>query len=289
MPNSQEDKEEKVSSRIFFWEFVLFSSTIFLGIVTAFRMSSVFRIQKINVSPIEPWQFILYFIIATLVVLFLAFFIKSSSVKGKIFKILFVFSVFWGGLLVLDIWLGDILALFLIIVLIYFWLKRPNVLVHNLCMVFAIAGVGAIAGLRIQPEIMVILLVIFSIYDLIAVYKTKHMQKMAKEMIKHGAVLALIIPPKREDFSGKIKEVKAGGKFLVLGGGDIAFPLLLSVSLVPQGIIYALIVAIFSLVGLFVSFIIFIKQKERKPIPALPPIALFSILGFLFTKITIFW
>jgi len=289
MPESQEDKEKKVNPRIFFWEFILFSSTLLLGIATAFRMSSIFRIQNISVSPIEPWKFILYFIIATLIVLFLAFVIKSSPAKGKIFKILFVFSVFWGGLLVLDIWLGDILGLFLIIVLIYFWFKKSNVLVHNLCMVFAIAGVGAIVGLRMQPEIMVILLGIFSIYDFIAVYKTKHMQKMAKEMIKHGAVLALIVPQEREGFSGKIKEVKAGGKFLVLGGGDIAFPLLLSVSLLRQGIIYALIVAVFSLIGLFLSFIIFIKQKERRPIPALPPIALFSILGFLFTKITIFW
>ena len=55
--------------------------------------------------------------------------------------------------------------------------------------------------------------------------------------------------------------------------------------LIPEGILNSLIVAMFSLIGLLVSFLIFISQKMRKPIPALPPIALFSIIGFLVTLI----
>jgi len=72
---------------------------------------------------------------------------------------------------------------------------------------------------------------------------------------------------------------------LVLGGGDIIFPLILCSSLIPQGIANSLIVGLFALVGLFVSFLFFIGQKTRKPIPALPPIALFSIIGYLITKV----
>ena len=169
--------------------------------------------------------------------------------------------------------------IFLIIV----WLKKGSVLVHNLCIIFGIAGVGASLGLRLDPLMVAVLLIAFSVYDYIAVYKTKHMVKMAKEMIEHQAILAIIIPQKLADFKGKLEGVKAGGKFMVLGGGDIAFPLLLCASLVRQGIIPSLVVAVFSIFGLFLSFLIFTKQKTRKPIPALPPIALFSILGFLIT------
>jgi len=37
--------------------------------------------------------------------------------------------------------------------------------------------------------------------------------------------------------------------------------------------------------GLFAGFLFFISQKEKKAIPALPPIALFSIIGYFITKL----
>lgn len=106
---------------------------------------------------------------------------------------------------------------------------------------------------------------------------------MAKEMIEAKAILGIILPPKIAEFQAPLKDVKMGGKFVILGGGDIVFPLLLVTSLVPYGILKSLIVAIFALFGLFISFWIFISQKTRQPIPALPPIALFSIIGYLIT------
>ena len=108
---------------------------------------------------------------------------------------------------------------------------------------------------------------------------------MAKEMIGAGAVIALICPQKISDFRSSLREVKPGGRFLILGGGDIAFPLILSVALIPEGILYSFIVAVFALIGLSFSFFILVAQKVRNPIPALPPIALFSIIGFLVTRL----
>ena len=63
------------------------------------------------------------------------------------------------------------------------------------------------------------------------------------------------------------------------------FPLILTASLIPEGILNSSIVALFALNGLFLSFWIFTSQKIRQPIPALPPIALFSIIGFLITRL----
>ena len=288
-------KKEKIRFLVFFWEFVLFSLTLFLGIITAKRISHILEVQKVSLSPISPIQFIFYFIVGTLLILFLIFFVKSKPKKGKIFKLLFVFSVFWGGLVVLNLWFneifpqtGGLLAFAIILFLIFLWFKKSNVFIHNLCIILAISGAGAVIGLRLNPETMVLLLIIFSVYDFLAVYKTRHMVKMAKEMIGYGSALALIIPQNFQGFRKKIEEISPGGKFLVLGGGDIAFPLLFSVSFVPQSLTYALVVAFFSLIGLFVTFLIFIKQRKKRPIPALPPIALFSIIGFLFTKTLIF-
>lgn len=271
--------------RIFAIEAFLFSLTLGLGIVTAFKINKILEIQKIALPQISPGKFVFYFLIATAFVLLLSYLIKFKRGKGIILKILFVFAVSFGGLLSLEVWLSEPISLIVIVFLILWWWKFPSVFNHNILIILGIAGVGSILGLRLTPEIIIGLLIIFSIYDFIAVYKTKHMVKMAKEMIESKAVLALIIPSSFRDFRGSLGEVRPGGKFLILGGGDIVFPLLFCASLVPQGILSPLIVAIFSLIGLFVGFWFFISQKTRQPIPALPPIALFSIFGYLITKI----
>lgn len=293
MSENEENKKKKLPIGTFLWEVILFSLTLFLGIATAIKLNRMYRtleVQEDIVSPISFWQFLLCFIVGTLLILAIPRFIKSKDKKSKIFKFIFLFAIFWGGFITLDVWiaeqlflLGDVIALFLIIYFIFLWVKSSSVLIHNICIIIGIAGTGAMLGLRMRPETMVLLLIFFSIYDFIAVYKTKHMVKMAKEMIEHRAILALIIPGKTSDFRGKLKQVKAGGKFMVLGGGDIAFPLLFCVSLVPKSVSSSLIVAGFSLVGLFFSYFVFTRQKVKKPIPALPPIAIFSIIGFLVT------
>lgn len=288
MPENKNTQNKKLPLKFFIWEVFLFSLTLFLGIASAIKMNKILEIQQIYVSSINIWQFLLYFIIGTLFILIISFFIKSKPRKGKIFKVLFIFVIFWGGIIILDLWIGNILSgigsiisLVFMVFLIFLWLKKSSILIHNLCMILGICGAGITLGLKLEPKIMIILLIIFSVYDYIAVYKTKHMIKMAKEMIEHQAILALIIPQKISDFKENLKEVKAGGNFLVLGGGDIVFPLLFCSSFVRQDILSSLIMGIFSVIGLIFSFLIFAFQKTRKPIPALPPIALFLILGYL--------
>ena len=127
------------------------------------------------------------------------------------------------------------------------------------------------------------LLIAISVYDVIAVWHSKHMIKMAKSMLESGVVMGLLLPKKLSDFQEDPRKVKPGGRFVILGGGDVIFPLIFSVSLLPQGIAGALIVAFFSLLGLTASFAFFVLPKKRKPIPALPAIAFFSIIGYIIT------
>jgi len=293
--------------KIFFWESFIFSLTMALGIFTGLRLGGFLVVEEIfppiTISPPSPalpnislssptasptpffslGEFIIYFLFTLLFVFFVIFILKSKKIKRIIFKTLFIITTGLGGVLTLGVWHMGFITLIVIGFLLFAWLQTGSILIHNLLLILGIVGLGSSLGLRIEPWTGVIILIIFSIYDYIAVYKTKHMIKMAKEMVEQGAVLAIIIPQKTSDFKANLKEVKPGGKFLILGGGDIAFPLLFAVSLIPLGIINSIIVAVFALIGLFVSFLIFINQKVRKPIPALPPIALFSIIGFLIT------
>lgn len=272
--------------RIFFWEAFLFSSVLLLGIFTAFKMSSLIKGQETFVQQPSPLWFILYFFLATLFIFILSLLRKFRRAKGLIFKFLIVFTSFFGGLILLSsLGVPDIFALAIMTILILAWLKISSVLIHDLVIILGLAGAGGVLGLNFKPQTVVMFLAIFSIYDFIAVYITKHMVKMAKDMIEAGTVLGLVIPQQPSDFKTDLKEVSPGGRFLILGGGDVVFPLILCSSLISQGIIQSLIVALFSLIGLFASFCLFVSQKNRRPIPALPPIALFAIIGFLVTRI----
>ncbi len=269
----------------FFIEAFLFSLTLIAGVFSAKRIQKFSSSQEIEIPPVSLLYFILSFAIATLFIFLLVKFLKRKLLKGKIYKTLFLFTVFLSGLTFFEIWFGEPLALFLISLLIFWWVKKPNVLNQDLLMVFGIAGISSILGLGLKPEPIVFILILFSIYDFVAVYKTKHMVEMAKEMIEQKTIFGFVIPQDIFSFRESLLNVQPGGKFLVLGGGDVALPLLFSVSLLPSGFLNSIIVAAFSLLGLFISFYIFTHQKVRRPIPALPPIAFFSIIGFLLIRI----
>lgn len=263
----------------------MFSLALGLGILAALKFKEVSEIQAIEIPRTSWWQFIFNFALATVSLLLIIRFLKFKKGKEIVFKFLFLSATFFGGWFVLSLWLSDLLALGLIMFLIFWWIKKPLVLAHNILVILGIAGVGSIIGLSLESWMVIALLVVFSIYDFIAVYKTKHMVEMAKEMVESRAILGLIVPQTISGFKEELKEVKPGGEFLILGGGDIAFPLIFSASLVSSGIFSSLIVALFSLLGLFVGFCFFLKQKVRQPIPALPPIALFSIIGFFISRL----
>jgi len=267
------------------WEAVLFSFALILGISAGFRIVQLLKPEGLSLSPVSFWQFILYFLIGTGLILIITVFLKLKKGRGIIFKSFFLLVTAWGGIIFLSLWLPGIVSLILIASLIFWWSKKPSVLSHNIAIILGMAGIGSVLGLRFEPLIVVALLIIFSIYDWVAVYKTKHMVKIAQSMIESRAILGLIIPKKPSDFWASLKKVKPGKGFMILGGGDVVFPLILCVSLIPEGVCKSLIVFVFSLLGLLFGFWLFSKQRTRKPIPALPPIALFSIIGYLITRI----
>ncbi len=289
MPDSTSDNFSDsfpvLTWKVFIIESFLFLLALGLGIINSLKITRILKIEKIEVVEFPFIQFVVYFLLATLFIFLLTRLIRFRKQKTTVFKLLFISTVFMGGILMLSVWISDLYALILMGFLIFWWIKWPSIFIQDLLMILAVAGAGSVLGLSFAPEVVAGLLVVFSIYDIIAVYKTKHMVEIAKEMIESRAVLGLVVPPDIASFSSSLKEITPGGRFMILGAGDVVFPLLFCASLVPYGILKSLIVALFSLIGLFASFLFFVSQKQRKAIPALPPIALFSIIGYLITKL----
>lgn len=264
------------------WETLVFSLTLGLGIMNGYRLSQVVDLQTVKTMGAGQnlLHLAIYFIVGTAILVTFSSFSRFEKVRGPVFKVLFFLAVGTGALLLLEGWLPSGWALLVTIILIGSWWKLHSVLIHDLLVMAGIAGAGSLLGLGFTPELVVLLLVIFSIYDFIAVYKTKHMVKMAKAMVEAGSIVGLIIPSRIKDFTEDVNQVQPGGKFLVLGGGDIVFPLILCVSFIPD-LRSALVVALFSTLGLGLSFWVFASQKIKKPIPALPPVSAGAIMGYL--------
>jgi len=270
--------------RLVSWETLFVSLVFVLGIFAGIKVLKILKQQNIVIPTISIWQFIFYFVLVSLFILFVSFLPKIKKIKKTIYQLLFIFGAIYGGLITLSAFLPEIASLLIIFSLSVWWFKNPNVLSHNLLMILGLSGIGAILGLSFSPKVVIILLVILSVYDVVSVYKTKHMVRMAKSMIGSGVIAALIIPQRFSDFTMSLSRIKPGEQIFFLGGGDVIFPLVLAVSVLSQGFLKTIIISLFALIGFFVSSFLFALQKQRKPMPALPPIALFSIIGYLIIK-----
>ena len=268
-----------LSFSYFYIESLLFFITILIGILGAVRIKNTLGLSLQQIPQVSFWKFIVYFTV-TLILIFLVFYFLKGKTKTAILQALFVFSVFLGGIILINIWIPFIASFILMAALVVWWVKQPSVINQNINVVLGISGAGIILGLEVTPLTVVALLVVFSIYDYIAVYKTKHMVKMAEEMVNAHAVLGIIVPPNLKGFQTGLQKVKPRGVNLILGAGDIIFPLMFAVSLVKTSILQALIVAVFSLFGLLALFLIFRTRKVRQAMPALPFISAFAILGY---------
>ncbi|MGD0976945.1 MAG: presenilin family intramembrane aspartyl protease, partial [Minisyncoccia bacterium] len=99
------------------------------------------------------------------------------------------------------------------------------------------------------------------------------------------AIFGFIIPSSVKDFGNRMQTVQPGEQFMVLGSGDVIFPLIMTVSLVRTSLTQALIVFVFSLLGILATHLIFVNQKIRRPMAALPPIATLTIIGYLVSRL----
>ena len=230
-------------------------------------------------AQIDIFQFLVSFLLATLLMLFFL-----NVFKGKLlFEVLFSGAVIFGSQGPLGIIFNKFDAFLLSFAIVIFRFSYSRIWTQNLAIIIAISGIAASLGLSAKPLMALLILVLLSIYDIIAVYKTRHMVKLFKGMAKRGAVLALVVPKSFFLWFGRFEDINEKNKdeFVFLGTGDLVLPLFFAVSAFSLGVQFSLGIILGAAMGLTVDHIIFMNQKTRKPIPALPAITLFSILGYV--------
>jgi presenilin-like A22 family membrane protease len=190
-------------------------------------------------------------------------------------------TVAWAALM--WTWLAALLALVFGIWKVW----RPNVLVHTFTELFIYGGLAAIFVPLLNIISVSVLMVLIAIYDAYAVWKSKHMVTLAKSQADANAFAGFMIPYKmgplrkvKEKSGKKVKKVMV--RTAILGGGDVAFPLLFAGVMLKQlGVWQAFVIPFFAALGLG---ILLYYSEEKKFYPAMP-----FISGGCFVGLGVIW
>ncbi len=250
----------------------------------------------------QTWQSLLYIIIGvsigTAVILLLAKYKKRRVWKGW-----FLLAVWLTVSIALGVLMATWLALVTAAAIALWKVYKPDPVIHNLSEILMYSGLAVLLVPLFDPLWASILLLIIAVYDVIAVWKSKHMVEMSKFMMKSKIFAGLMVPKEGEMGRLKTKAMnsshkKSGGEggeksgrskkssFAVLGGGDIAFPLLFT-GVVMQSLIqsgFSKINAFYlSLPVIFFTtaslLLLFYYTRKKEFYPAIPPLTAGCFVG----------
>jgi len=169
---------------------------------------------------------------------------------------------------------------------------RRNFLVHNFTELLVYPGIAAVFVPLLNIYTVIGLLVLISIYDMWAVWKSGIMQKMAKYQIDKlkifsGFFVPYISKQTRRKIKGwkktlkktELKKKKIKINIAILGGGDVIFPIITAgVMLKTLGLVPAIFVILGATLGL--AYLFFFSEK-KKFYPAMPFITGGILVGIL--------
>ena len=249
-------------------------------VIAVYLLPLDLQMALVDKNPNSIWNAVFivgYIIFFTIVILVLKKFFKSGN-----FLFLFeIMALFSGISLVFSLILSSVFSYIVTtyLLILKYSFKKETIYTkwyNNLLLGIAISGAETVIGLSLGIIPVIVLLVLLSIYDLVAVFYTKHMVTLANMIIKKKVSLIFVIPSKKREYK--------------LGGGDIVIPAVISVCLFSlllktSTFLFSLMAVFFvwlaSIVGLVITFYILEKYKKIKALPALPIQVLLMILVVL--------
>jgi presenilin-like A22 family membrane protease len=264
-----------------------------LTLFVASREKLFLEAEQVVSPDVSLGPVIAYFFGVVVVIGLILFLIPLSKLRW-VFRILIALMFAWGVMIVLALLLPLPAAYAGAFIAALAWLFWDGIWLHDLLLLITLAGVGSVFGFLFSPLTFMIFMLIVAVYDVVAV-RFGFMVWMADRLAGVAGLPAFVFPRKINDWRLRLKDVRindlkkeapAQREYTILGGGDIGFPLMLAVAVFfKTGLAGAVLVGAFALVGLLSAFLIQIRWLKGKPMPALPPIALFSLIGFLLASL----
>ena len=211
---------------------------------------------------------------------------------GRFWKYWFFFAIWMTLAITFNIYIQQAtIALLVALILAFIKAFRPNIFFHNFTEIFIYSGITIIILPYLNIISAVILLLLISAYDMFAVWKSKHMIKLAKFQTKSKLFAGLIINyglPEAKQKPLKKTVIAEKQKTAILGGGDMAFPLIFSAAAMESLIkfnqlpkqIALLETFIISLCVTIALAILFMLGKKDKFYPAMPFLSAGCFVGY---------
>ncbi|MBT4870061.1 MAG: hypothetical protein HON47_00610 [Candidatus Diapherotrites archaeon] len=209
-------------------------------------------------DPINAFFLIIEILIFTGILLL----VLKYKKRGNFLWVIEGFAVFLTSFIVFSVlfW-NDYLGLAAAVLILYYrYTHKKSVWFRNFVSIITIAGAGGLIGLALGIVPVLLFIILLSIYDLIAVFGTKHMVTIGKAVTKKNLAFTVSLPSKKHTFE--------------LGNGDLIIPLITAVSVyangmfINNGLVAALVLGA-SFIGLVIS--IYLVGVKKFAMPALPP------------------
>jgi len=244
-----------------------------------------------DIQGVESLGFMLFSI--ALGTVFILLVIRSG--KLGIWKAFFFVAAFFSIWAALGVLIDPTVALGIAIVAAALKVRARSVLIHNATEPFLYAGVALILVPILTVPWALAVLAIISVYDFWAVFKSKHMVTMAKGLQGSMAFAGLSVPySKSGKIVGRYEETKGkkGESEPVttagLGGGDIAFPLIFTgtviQAIVASGLpkLSAFLLTLILPAVLTITLVLMLwKASKNKFYPAMPVLSAGCLIGYL--------
>jgi len=262
------------------------------GTITTVHISEAI----IGKPPVQKSTGFLYIISMVLIGTGLVFLLIRFKIV-KLWKFWFFIAILFCLTIALSTFIDYYIAFFISLVLVLIRMFKPGVVIHNLTEVFMYSGIALILVQWMNLFAGFMLLLLISVYDMIAVWKSKHMIKLAKFQTKAKTFAGLLIPYKKTKF-GKTKSISKKTKMTktaILGGGDIGFPLVFAGIVMenlilvhnvakPAAFFKTLLIPLFTTIALLW---LLLKGKENKFYPAMPFLSAGCFVGYLVVLLVI--
>ncbi|HDJ38158.1 MAG TPA: hypothetical protein ENF24_03110 [Methanosarcinales archaeon] len=243
-------------------------------------------------DPESVWNPVYYIVLILVFTAFILFVIKTD--KKYILHAILLFAVAATMYYVFLAFIGQIPSLIITALLTVLLYKFPEWYVIDITGILVGAGASAIIGISLAILPTLILLILLTVYDIISVYRTKHMIELAEGVMDLHAPILFVVPRRKgysfiEQSDAREEDGERGAYFM--GLGDAVMPTILVISAstflpvaypdLPLVFGYAILPALLAAAGTLAGYaVLMLVVMGGKPQAGLPFLNTGAIIGY---------
>jgi len=243
------------------------------GFITVFLVRRTASSLAEYTVPIPSWAYLLFFAIAVVVLSFL----RKRTRTRVLWEALFTTAVFlgiWYVFILLNLPFGVSLLLASFFTILHIFIHL--VVFHDMFFLFGSIGAALIFAGWLPAEVLLIVLVGFTVYDMVAGPRGGPVQHLAERLSSLGFIPGFAFPEKFVDIFHDLDSIGTGN-WILLGTGDVVLPLALVASASGWSVASGIVVTL----GMLLGALFLIARRDLHPRAALPGLSAGASVPFL--------